>query len=465
MIYNDTLLVTELLRKIEPGKLTLLAGVDNSGKTSLAVKMAEYEASADGRGIIYFSLEHDKETLLNKYIENNMEFYIDDTSGISITDVKDKCRDYAQKYDLRTVFVDYVLLMSGSGTFVTRVEEWQEIMNELKVLARELNIAVVAIAPLIHYGKQRKPKIADFRECGFAIEQIADLILFMSRKNWDFEITLCTAQNDEKNNVTYRYRDDWSAAVEFDEQMQEYEENPLYKEGEKEQCDVMRNMDFLWEAYKSYENELKESLDKAIFLATKYHFGQRDTQGENYILHPIRVMLQEPRGIFREVDWSSMMIAVLHDILEDTECTEDILREEGIPENVIEGVKWLTRNKDEEYFSYISRVNQNSCCKRIKQKDIEDNLREGCPESLKKRYQKALEILKDRGPYYLHKIIKGNIDLAYSGQKDDDNVYVYCEQRDESQPLKTAMIRKNDLEIIGNYGFSHEELQIIIDEV
>lgn len=119
------------------------------------------------------------------------------------------------------------------------------------------------------------------------------------------------------------------------------------------------------------------ALDKAILLAAKYHSGQRDKQGENYILHPLRVMLQSTNSL-------SKMIAVLHDILEDTECTEDILREEGIPEIVIENVKCLTRCKDEDYFTYINRVNQDHFCKCIKQKDIEDNLREGCPESLEK---------------------------------------------------------------------------------
>ena len=92
-------------------------------------------------------------------------------------------------------------------------------------------------------------------------------------------------------------------------------------------------------------------------------------------------------------------------------------------------------------------------------------MREGCSESLKKRYRRALEILKERGPYYFRKVIKGSIDLAYSAPKEDGNVYVYCEQPDETYFFKTAMIRKNDLEIIGHYGFSQEELQEIVEEI
>ena len=131
-------------------------------------------------------------------------------------------------------------------------------------------------------------------------------------------------------------------------------------------------------------------LEKAISLAVKYHEGQQDKQGKAYILHPLRVMMQLS-------DSASQMIGVLHDILEDTECDEVILKEEGIPAEVIEGVKFLTRNDEENYFAYIERIGQNGRYAYIKKIDLEDNLREGCPKSLQERYEKALKILRESG--------------------------------------------------------------------
>lgn len=127
--------------------------------------------------------------------------------------------------------------------------------------------------------------------------------------------------------------------------------------------------------------------NKATLLARKYHFGQKDKQGKEYMLHPLRVMM-------RLDDLVDRMIAVLHDVLEDTECTEEILLAEGIPKEVVEGVKFLTRKEDEKYFSYIERIRKNERCRRIKQIDLMDNLREGCPESLQQRYRRALEVLR-----------------------------------------------------------------------
>ena len=127
--------------------------------------------------------------------------------------------------------------------------------------------------------------------------------------------------------------------------------------------------------------------DKATLLAMKYHLGQKDKQGKDYILHPLRVMMRMTEPVDK-------MVAVLHDVLEDTECTEEILRQEGIEEEVIGAINVLTRKEGEEYFSYIKRISKDDRCKRIKQMDLCDNLRDGCPETLKKRYQKALEMLK-----------------------------------------------------------------------
>lgn len=128
---------------------------------------------------------------------------------------------------------------------------------------------------------------------------------------------------------------------------------------------------------------------RAYMLVKKYHKEQVDLQGKKYIWHPLRVMVnvQEEKGL--------RAAALLHDILEDTPCTREILLKSGISEKNVKRVEILTRHSQEKYFDYIQRVKQYEDCAIIKRADIKDNLREGCPETLKKRYEKALELLEN----------------------------------------------------------------------
>ncbi len=108
-------------------------------------------------------------------------------------------------------------------------------------------------------------------------------------------------------------------------------------------------------------------LEKAIRIAAQAHQGQRDKGGELYILHPLRVMLQMALEEER-------IAAVLHDIIEDTDWTEDGLRKEGFSEEVLEVVDCLTRKENESYDEFIERVRLNSIATRIKLADLEDNM-------------------------------------------------------------------------------------------
>ena len=129
---------------------------------------------------------------------------------------------------------------------------------------------------------------------------------------------------------------------------------------------------------------------RAEQLAKEYHAGQVDKQGKDYFTHLVRVM-----GAV--CDKKELMVpALLHDILEDTECTREILEENRISERNIEIIEKLTRRKDEKYFDYVDRVRLDTACKEIKIEDLKDNLRAGCPDSLVKRYRKALHILMDQ---------------------------------------------------------------------
>ncbi|QDX93723.1 HD domain-containing protein [Brevibacillus laterosporus] len=106
---------------------------------------------------------------------------------------------------------------------------------------------------------------------------------------------------------------------------------------------------------------------EAVLLATKAHANQQDKGGQPYILHPLRVMMYMSSDEARAV-------AVLHDVLEDTDVTADDLRETGFPKEVVEAVMILTKNPKENYDSYIIKVKQNQLARAVKIADIKDNL-------------------------------------------------------------------------------------------
>ena len=108
-------------------------------------------------------------------------------------------------------------------------------------------------------------------------------------------------------------------------------------------------------------------LEKAMILAAKGHMGQLDKGGHPYILHPIRVMLQ-----CRTIEEKT--VAMLHDLLEDTEYTEDDLRKEGFPEEIVVAVVCLTKTEGEEYTDYVERICQNKLAARVKLADLMDNM-------------------------------------------------------------------------------------------
>ena len=106
---------------------------------------------------------------------------------------------------------------------------------------------------------------------------------------------------------------------------------------------------------------------KAVQLATKAHEGQKDKGGQPYMLHPLRLMLHMSSDEAR-------MVALLHDVLEDTEVTATDLREEGFPEEVILSVIALTKKENEEYDLYLKRVKENPLATKVKLADLKDNM-------------------------------------------------------------------------------------------
>ena len=140
------------------------------------------------------------------------------------------------------------------------------------------------------------------------------------------------------------------------------------------------------------------TLEDAIILAANAHKGQKDRNDEPYIMHPVRVMAQL---------WGhdERMVAILHDVVEDTPVTLDDLRKAGYPDRIVEAVDAISRRKDagESFSQYIQRVRKNPLATKVKIADLNDNANlDRLPKveafDLKRldRYNRALQYLLDR---------------------------------------------------------------------
>lgn len=108
-------------------------------------------------------------------------------------------------------------------------------------------------------------------------------------------------------------------------------------------------------------------IEKALEIALSAYAGRKDKAGQTYILHPLRLMNRMESDIERAV-------ALLHDVIEDSDITDQELLNEGIPKTVVDAVKCLTKRDGENYDDFISRVSANDLATKIKIVDIEDNI-------------------------------------------------------------------------------------------
>jgi (p)ppGpp synthase/HD superfamily hydrolase len=112
---------------------------------------------------------------------------------------------------------------------------------------------------------------------------------------------------------------------------------------------------------------MKPTLEDAIRLAVEAHLGQRDKNGQPYILHPLRVM-------FRLANEEERIVGVLHDVIEDTKYTPDDLRKLGYSEQILQALEGVTRREDESYEDFVLRSKANPISRRVKLADLEDNM-------------------------------------------------------------------------------------------
>ena len=136
------------------------------------------------------------------------------------------------------------------------------------------------------------------------------------------------------------------------------------------------------------------SLENAIQLAIRAHKGQKDKAGAPYIFHPLRVML-------RMESETEKIIAILHDVIEDSKFTIQDLQDAGYSEEILEVIDYLTRRDGEEYDLFIERIKGNPLARKVKTADLEDNvdmgrIRDPNEKDVNrvKKYQEALAELR-----------------------------------------------------------------------
>lgn len=112
---------------------------------------------------------------------------------------------------------------------------------------------------------------------------------------------------------------------------------------------------------------MNPTLDDSIRLAANAHHGQRDKHGQPYILHPLRVMLRLNTEVER-------IVAVLHDVIEDTDHSLDDLQRMGYSDEILQALDAVTRRESESYEQFVQRSKANPLARRVKLADLEDNM-------------------------------------------------------------------------------------------
>ena len=201
---------------LQPSDLILIAARPSMGKTAFVLNIAEYMAFRSNLTVAIFSLEMSKEQLVNRLfsLESRVDaqvlrngnlsdsdwaslieaagtigrsnLIIDDTPGISVSELRSKCRKFKLEHNLSVIMIDYLQLMTGSRRAESRQQEISEISRSLKEIARELQVPVIALSQLSRAVEQRpdhRPMLSDLRESG-AIEQDADVVMFLYRDDY-----------------------------------------------------------------------------------------------------------------------------------------------------------------------------------------------------------------------------------------------------------------------------------------
>lgn len=201
---------------LQASDFVLVAARPSMGKTAFALALLRHAALKKGLAVAMFSLEMSNEQIVNRLLAmeskvdaqnirrgelgedqweslmdssdaiGNSQIIIDDTPGISVTELRSKCRKYKLEHDIQMVLIDYIQLMSSGKSTDSRQQEVSDISRSLKQIARELQVPVVVLSQLnraVDNRSDHRPMLSDIRESG-AIEQDADVIMFLYRDDY-----------------------------------------------------------------------------------------------------------------------------------------------------------------------------------------------------------------------------------------------------------------------------------------
>lgn len=212
------------LSGMQRSNLLILAARPGQGKTAFAVNIAQHIAVVDKLPVGIFSLEMSKEELVDRFLVGQADvdawriktgrlsesdftklsnamgelaeapIFIDDTPGISVSEMRTKARRLQLEQNISLFIVDYLQLVDPGRRYDNRVQEVSIVSQSLKNLARELRIPVLAVSQLsraVEHRGEKKPQLADLRESG-AIEQDADVVMFLYRPDTELSLNIAT---------------------------------------------------------------------------------------------------------------------------------------------------------------------------------------------------------------------------------------------------------------------------------
>ncbi|MBU2974009.1 replicative DNA helicase [Zobellia sp. B3R18] len=298
----------------QPSDLIIVAARPGMGKTALTLSMARNIAVDGGQGVAFFSCEMSSVQLITRLISSETglsseklrtgklekheweqlnvkvkalekaPLFIDDTPSLSIFDLRAKARRLASQHDIKIIIIDYLQLMTAGGTGKggNREQEISTISRNLKALAKELNIPVIALSQLSRAvetrGGSKRPLLSDLRESG-AIEQDADIVSFIFRPEyykideWDdeersptqgqAEFIVAKHRNGGLENIRLKFignlgkfdnLDDFDSPFEFQSKMNENEDNPF----------ITKNLPDANQAFGSSMNDLSADEDNDV---------------------------------------------------------------------------------------------------------------------------------------------------------------------------------------------------------
>lgn len=241
----------EMTRGFQNSDLIILAARPSVGKTAFALNIALETARRNNKSIAVFSLEMPAKQLISRILAsmslvpmkkiqtghalvqndwnalseavtvlNHTQIYIDDSSATKMSDIFSKCRKLKNDTDLGMVVIDYIQLINSTGRFESRQQEVSLISRQLKQLARELDVPVIALSQLsrgVESRSDKRPMLSDLRESG-AIEQDADIVMMLYREEYNktdrtnrlevepIEVILAKHRNGETGTVQLSFR-------------------------------------------------------------------------------------------------------------------------------------------------------------------------------------------------------------------------------------------------------------------